>query len=162
MELEGFKIYVDRLRDGAIEKISEVFTSDFLCQRDESLSYQTDVNVVGEAYLAENDLILHLNVSTSAEVPCTICTKPVTVPVTLEGLYIVEPLEEIPSGIYSFREALRESIILEAPRFAKCGGEKCENEAEYTKYLKQKSVKESRSLSSNEEGHQPFKDLDLN
>lgn len=159
MENEGFKIYVDRLQEGAVEAIEEVFSSNFLEQKSEELSFEKDVAVKGNAYLADHELIVHLDVHTEAEVPCSICNNLVKVPIDLEGLYLVESLDKNSSGVYLFKEPLREAILLEAPSFAECQDGHCPKRKEFGGYLSEE--KKNSGLGESIDGYQPFKDLDL-
>ena len=56
---------------------------------------------------------------------------------------------------YNFKNLLRETILLEVPSFAECEGGSCPKRKEYNKYLK-----ESSNEQSEDEGYQPFADLD--
>jgi uncharacterized metal-binding protein YceD (DUF177 family) len=150
---EYFKIFVDQLRHGRVEKIEEQIPPDFLDVNEEELAFNHPVQLKGEAYLAENELILHWDAETIATIPCSICNQPVQVKVRLTNFYHSEPLAEIKAGIYHFKSLLRESILLETPFFAECEGS-CPKREEYNHYLKQSSNHEI------EERHNPFADLD--
>lgn len=153
---DAFKIYVEQLRDGHIEKIEESFLYDILDVHDKDLDYQDNIDVKGEAYLAEDNLILKLNVSTLAVLPCTICNDPVKVEVKIEGLYHAVPISEIKGAVFNFKEILREAVILETPAFAECKGN-CPHRKEVGKYLKKAPPKGEGK--SDDEGYQPFSDL---
>lgn len=148
-----FKIYIEQLREGNIEKIDESFPPEFLDVHDKDLDYQDPVVVRGEAYLAENELILHWNISTKAVLPCVICTEPVKIDIKVQGYYHTVPLAEIKGAIYNFKAALRDLIILETPAFAECEG-KCPRRKEVAKFLKKESPQ-----GKDEEGYHPFSDL---
>ena len=113
------------------------------------------MTVKGEAYLAEQSLILHLNIETFCKIPCSICNSPVRVPVQLKNFYHTVPLEEIRGGIYNFKELIREAILIETPHFAECNDGLCPRRQEIQKYLKD----ESKDTSA-EEGYHPFADLE--
>lgn len=148
---DSFKIYVERLRDGKQVQISEKFSPEFLDVNDEDLTFKKPVNVDGEAYIAGDSLILHLKIGTKGIVPCTICNKPVEVEIDLDDFYHAEPMSELKSGIFDFRDVLREAILLEVPAFTECKGN-CPSRKELKKYLK-------KSEKSSEEGYHPFADL---
>jgi len=152
---DSFKIYVEQLREGHIEKIEESFPPDFLGVHEKDLDYQDPVIVNGEAYLAEDELVINLNVSTQAVLPCVICTEPVKVDVQIQGFYYAMPVAEIKSGIFNFKEMLREIVILESPAFAECQG-KCPRRNDVAKYFKKELPGEDKS---EEEGYHPFSDL---
>jgi len=153
MQEDFFKIFVEQLRDGQIQAISEQFTSDFLEVCEEDLSFQDDVEVSGKAYLADDDLILQFDIETQAVLPCSICNVPVKVDVRVLHFYHVVPLSEVKSGIYNFKEILREAILLETPRFVECNQGKCPQRPELSVYLKKDSDKGTSE-------YHPFADLD--
>lgn len=153
---EAFKIYADQLRNGHIEQLDEKLAPDFMEIQDEDLTFLQPIEVTGEAYIADQELILHLNVYTQATIPCAICNEPVLVDVSLDGFYHAVPYEELKSGIYDYRHILREAILLETPRFGECEG-KCPKRKEIQKYLKKEGAIDDQSPP--EEGQQPFAHL---
>ncbi len=150
---DRFKIYVEQLRDGHTEQISEVFSPAFLEVQEDNLRYVEDVSVRGEAYLADDDLILNVSIQTSAQLPCIICNEPVAVPIHIEGFYHAEPLANIKSGIFNYKDVLREDVILETPKFAECQG-KCPQRKVMAKYFSKETEGPNQ-----EEGYHPFSDL---
>lgn len=138
---EGFKILVDRLKNGHVEEIKEEFASDFIDVHEERLAFESPVFVEGRAYLADADLIVCLDIATEAVIPCSICNEPVKVPIQLKGVYFNEPLAEIKTGIYSLIDPLREAILIETPTFTECGG-RCQKRKELEKYFKKPDSKE--------------------
>jgi uncharacterized metal-binding protein YceD (DUF177 family) len=153
---DAFKIYIEQLRDGQVEKLEETLSADFLDVHEKELTFPGPVKLAGEAYLAEDNLVLHLDVACSVELPCAICNRPVRSAIRIVGHYHTVPLEEAKSGIYSFREALREVILLETPQFAECNQGNCPERKEIAKYLKKPS---SAKNEEDEEGYQPFANL---
>ncbi len=151
---DRFKIYVEQLRDGHAEQINEVFSPDFLELQDKYLKYAEEVYVSGEAYLAENDLILNLNIKTKAQLPCIICNEPVTVPIDIHSFYHTEPVASMKGSVFNYKKVLREVIILESPPFAECNGN-CPQRKELNKYFAKDKGKEQNP----EEGYHPFSDL---
>lgn len=151
-----FKIYVEQLRDGHIEKIDEKLGAGFLDVQEKELSFEDPVLVKGEAYLAEENLILNLNAITQAIIPCAICNAPVKVEIEVKHLYHLEPLAEIKGSIFNFKELLREEILLALPGFTECEG-RCPRRKEIAKYL---AESEKEKASEEDEGYQPFADFD--
>ena len=152
---DRFKIYVEQLREGHEEKIHEKLTPDFLEIDDPDLVFETPIELDGSAYLADSELVIHWEIKTEAWIPCSICNEPVKIPIHIFNFYYSEPLAEITTGIYNFKELLRETILLEVPAFAECGGS-CPKRKEFNKYLKEAS----KQTTDQEEGYQPFADLD--
>lgn len=156
---DGFIIYINPLKKGKVEAIDQVFSPDFLDVREEDLEFKFDVAVKGEAYVADEDLILHLDIGTKATIPCSICNEPVDVDVELEGFYYVEPLINIKSGVFDMRETIRDAILLETPAFVECHGGTCPQRNQIEKYL-------THPMEEGEDGegigdYRPFKDLTL-
>lgn len=156
---DAFKIYVEQLREGHLEKIEETFPPTFIEVNEEDLSFVDPVTVTGEAYLAENELVLHFDISTMATIPCLICSSPVKEPIEIEGFYHSIPLGEIKGAVYNFKELLRESILLETPARAECNKGKCPQRQTLKKYLKEESPKKADN--DIQDGYKPFADLDL-
>ncbi len=155
---DAFKIYVEQLRKGHVEKLEETFPSDFLDVHESELRFPGPVTLKGEAYLANEDLVLHFDVSYSVELPCAICNQPVQQEVAIRGHYHHVPLTEVKGAVFNFREPLRELILLEIPLFAECHGDEegCPERKVIARYLKESS---SEIVEEEEEGYQPFADL---
>lgn len=155
---EALNIYVDRLMQGKVEEINRPLSPGFLDVDDPDLSFESDVLVQGEVYIAGEGLVFHLNISTIGKIPCSICNEICEVPIQVKGFYHVEPLENIRSGIFNMSGVIRENIILEMPSFVECHGGNCPQRKEFKKYLKKESS--SHQLDSEEEGYHPFSDLE--
>lgn len=151
---EGFKVFLEQLRDGKTKKISEVFAPEFLGIQDPELILDSKVFVNGEAYIAEEEVLVHLQVKTKAKLPCAICNEWVEKEIHLEDLYLAEPLTNIRGGIYNFKQALREEILLEIPLFVECHQGNCPERKEYERFFKTGQTNEE-----DEGGYKPFSDL---
>lgn len=150
-----FKIYIEQLRDGREEKIHEKLDPSFLDIHETDLVFDKPVELEGVAYLAEHELVLHWDIRTEVTIPCIICNESVTVPMHIQNFYYSEPIAEIKTGIYNFKDLLRETVLLEVPPFTECHDGKCPQRKEYQHFLK-----ESSDQFSDEEGYHPFADLD--
>lgn len=148
-----FKVYVDQLRDGQERQFNDTLSPDFLEIKELDLAFDKPVQLIGSAYLAEHELVLHWDIVTEATIPCSICNEPVMIPIHVKNFYYAVPLSEIKSGIYNIKDLLRETIVLEVPAFTECEGGNCPRRQEIKKYLKETSGQE-------DEGYQPFADLD--
>ena len=153
---DAFKIYIDQLRDGHTEKIDEKFDPKFLDVQEEDLRFDDPVEVNGEAYLADSDLVLHLDIQTWATIPCVICNEEVRVSIKIDDLYQTIPTAEIKSGIYNFQEMLRENILLMTPLFAECNNGQCPQRSELKKFFRDS---DSSGKNSEDEGYHPFAHL---
>lgn len=147
-----FRIYTDRLHDGHTEEFNEEVPPDFLEVSEEDLQFGDPVLFRGEAYTADDDLILHFTVSTAAKIPCSICNDPVKVEVGEFEFYHAEPMSEIRSGVFNFKELLREAILIEVPAFAECSQGQCPRRQELSKYLKDED--------EGDQVYHPFADLE--
>jgi uncharacterized metal-binding protein YceD (DUF177 family) len=151
-----FKIFVEQLREGHQRDFNEVLDPSFLEVGDEDLAFESPVTLKGEAYLAEQELIIHWDVKTKAFVPCSICNERVMVSIEINDFYHSEPLVEIKSSIYNFKELLREIIVLEAPLFVECNNGHCPHRAEYNQFFKEPSSPDEEE----DEGFHPFENFD--
>ena len=154
---DGFKIRTESLKDGHIEKIQEKFAPDFIDVVEDRLSFIDPIFVQGEAYLADSDLVIHLDIETQATIACSICNEPVKVPIQLNGSYFNEPLEEIKTGVFSIAEMVREAILIETPTFSECNGGVCPARKELEHYFR----KSDSSKNDEPDGYRPFENLKL-
>lgn len=157
---DTFKIYIEQLRDGRTEAIEEHYAPDFIDLKDDEAVFKRDVQVEGQAYLADGNLIIHLQVIAYVIVPCSICNRPVEVEISIPDFYHMEPAEEIKTGIFDFSEMLREAIVLEIPPFGECNSGNCPERAAIAKFLNVKSEKASSDIDG-DEGYQPFADINF-
>ena len=158
---ERFKIYPEHLRNGRVEDIEESFEADFIGVNDEDLQFKDTVTINGEAYLADENLILNLCVNATAVMPCVICNEPVEVPVDIDNLYYVESLAEIKNGYFSLQNMLREAVLVEAPKFAECRGGNCLAREVLEKFLKNAVSAAAPSEELEGDRYHPFADIDI-
>lgn len=154
--MESLKIYVDRLKNGQEHKIQETSSPDFLELDEEDLVFDDPVTLQGEVYTADDHLVIHLNIETSAHLPCSICNDAVHTPISIKGLYLTHPLSEIPGAIFDLTEEVRESILLQTPLFIECNNGKCPERENIKKFLKP----EQNIPEVGPDTHFPFADLD--
>lgn len=155
---DSFRIFVEQLREGHTEEIGETFSPEFLDVHEDELVFDQPVIVNGQVYLADEMLVLHLDIETKATIPCSVCNKPVEIDLSVKGFYHAVPLSEIKGAVYDLREILRETILLEIPLLAECRQGNCPQRKTMKKFLK----KEGSSGEGDEgEGYRPFADLDL-
>lgn len=151
-----FKIYIEQLRDGREEKLNEKLDPAFIDIQEADLRFDRPVELQGVAYMADDELVLHWDIRTEAVLPCTMCNEPVRVPIQINNFYYCEPASDIKTGIYNFKNLLRETILLELPGFAECHEGQCPKRKELKKYLKDPES----SSSDKEDVYHPFADLD--
>lgn len=131
-------IYVDRLADGEVEKFEGTISSAFLGT---DPGFQDTVSLSGEAYVAQDHLILKLQAKTAAKLPCSICNELTEVPLELTDFYHAEPLESIGSS-FDFSNLLREDLLLQLPQFAECEGN-CPEREKLKKFLNKPATVDS-------------------
>jgi uncharacterized metal-binding protein YceD (DUF177 family) len=152
--MEKFKIYIDRLKNGHVEKFKETVPSDFLDVEEEELSFPKSLEVNGEAYLADDHLVTHFSVHTSVKIPCSICNESVEIPISIQNAYSTISLEEIPSAIYDLTPEIREMTLLQIPLYTECQQGKCPERDQIKKFLHKDDPSPSSTV------HFPFADLD--
>ena len=150
---DAFKIFVEQLRSGNVEHLQEELSPEFLDIHEKELAFKDPVFLKGEAYLAEDNLILHFDISTFAELPCSVCNETVKVPIKVQNVYHHEPLSAIKGGVFNMLNALREAVLLEIPAFTECNSGNCAKRKELEKYIRKPQA------SSEEPGYRPFENL---
>lgn len=138
-----FKIYVDRLKDGQTEKIEEMAPPDFLDVHESELNFLEPVSVSGEAYLADDHLVMHLKIKTDAQMPCSICNDKLKFLIDIPDFYLAEKLEELKSPIFDYSSELREAILVQVPAYAECCNGRCPERESIKKYLKNSQPEET-------------------
>lgn len=153
---DHFKIWLNLLRDGSTQSLELEMPASYMAVDDPALAFKAPVFAEGEAYVAGDELIMHLDAKTEAIIPCSICSEPVIIPLECNGFYHAVPLSEIKGNFYDFRDIVRENLLLEVPLTAECGG-KCPERANLKQYFKQ-----GESKTDPDEGQQrPFSNLSL-
>ncbi|MES2121616.1 MAG: hypothetical protein V4492_02420 [Chlamydiota bacterium] len=122
--MDNLNIYIDRLKNAEPQQFDESLTPAFLELDGDELRFIDQILLKGEAYLVDDHLIVHLNVKAPATLPCSICNEHTRVDIDLKNVCLTIPLEEIKGAIHNIGANIRESILLQAPLFAECGG-KC-------------------------------------
>lgn len=130
------QIYVDRLKAGDSETIEIALDALFMDVKEADLDFSLPVEVKGEAYLAETELVIKLKAVTCATLPCLMCNEPVTCTIQVDDFYHVEPLSAIKGGIFNYGEPLREAILMQTPAFIECHQGKCPQREQMKKYFK--------------------------
>ncbi len=153
----SLKIYVEQLRGGKTQSLQESIAPSFLAIDEPELSFVDPVVIEGEAYLAHEELVVQVKVSTKARIPCRVCNELFKYDIVVPKLVHVQPIEGFKRGYFDISEMLREAILLEVPPIAECHGGHCPSRGELEGYLRQTVAEDSVE----EEGYHPFKDLDL-
>lgn len=153
---EQLKIYVDRLKDGHVEKINEKLLPNFIGIEDENLLFIDPVDINGEAYLADDRLVVHLNLLTYARSPCIVCNREVAIKLAVANYYHTEEIKNIKGAVFDLSDLLREMILLEVPQFVECRDGKCPERKQLEPFLKK-----SDSIKEDQREYHPFDQLSL-
>lgn len=154
-----FPIYIDRLKNGAVEAISEEIDPMILGLNDNEITCKDPIVVSGKAYLVEDFLIIHLKIKAKIYLKCALCSEVFPQELELDDVHEEESLDQLPQGIFDFSETIRQAIFLEVPFYPQCGGKECLNRKDYEKYLKKESKEGDKALDSDER-YSPFQSLD--
>jgi uncharacterized metal-binding protein YceD (DUF177 family) len=150
---EVFKIWVDRLGEGHVQKIDGSFDPLFLEIDERELKFPEPVQVTGEAYLADQHLVIHLKARTKATLPCAICNQMMDMELKIENFYHSEAIEEIPSAVFDFAAPLREALLIELPHYFECRGGNCLERESLAPYLRSAPKPDGKKINF------PFADL---
>lgn len=149
---DSFQIWVDRLKGGQIQKIEGPFDPAFLEIEEKELRFEAPIFTKGEAYVSKEHLILHLEASTFATMPCAICNEMISLKLESKNFYHAEPLKEIANAIFNFAPFLRTALLLELPKYVECNGGKCPVRSTLAPFLQPKPNPEKKT-------YFPFADL---
>jgi hypothetical protein len=148
--IEEFKIYIDRLKRGDVQKVEGNFAPDLLDLEEDEFQFNYPVKVRAEAYLADDHLVLNFSALTAFETPCAICSEFTKKQISVTNDYHTVPLSEIRAAVYDFGIALREALLVELPQVVECNNGDCPMRHEL---LKQDELKKKPN------GNFPFSDL---
>lgn len=158
MNIDASKIYIDRLKDGRIEKIAVSLPSVFLGIEEKELVFSKEAFVLGKAYLVEDNLVLRLSVRIEGMLPCLMCNEMSSFEVSIKERYFVQRLQDIKMSVFDFKKILREALLLEVPSTLECCGGSCPKRKRMLKYLKEKG---EEGVCSKDFAYYPFNDLDF-
>ncbi|GAB5412020.1 MAG: hypothetical protein ChlgKO_11340 [Chlamydiales bacterium] len=122
-------IYIDRLRNGESQEFSGQCTAEEIGLGDMELRFAEPIQFKIRAYATDDHALIHMNLSTIAELPCKICNEWTQIKINFETPAHATPLSEIRSRVYDFTPLLIENIVLELPQFTECQGNCPERDA---------------------------------
>ncbi|MGH7890018.1 MAG: YceD family protein, partial [Thermodesulfobacteriota bacterium] len=105
------KIFTEQLTSGKHESIELDLPSDFLSLNEKELTFTSPVHLKGEAYVADNHLILQLCAQAEVKMPCSICNEMTVMPLAAQEIFHTILLDDIESTIFDFTDIVREEII---------------------------------------------------
>lgn len=144
-------VRIGRLKAGQTEKIEEKIPVGYFDFPQSEMEFLGDVSLNGEAYVADDELVIRLDIEALVRIPCRICNEPVELPSKVKSFYHVQPLVEIKDDRFELKDLVRETLLLETVEYVECEG-KCPKREEFKKYLK-------GSDEVVEDTHRPFADL---
>ncbi len=151
--LDDFKILIDRLKGGHTQKIEEGLNPSFLGPEEQELRFCIPVKVQGEAYLTDDHLIIHLKAQTRVSMPCAVCNQMIEAELKVDNFYYTKAVEEIPSAVFDYSDALREALLIELPKTVECNGGKCPERVTMEPFLRSKTRSDKTT-------YFPFADMD--
>lgn len=153
---DHIKVYVERIRDGEVEELSEMLAPDFMDIHEQEMRFMDPVVLKGQAYVTDDWLIVSLHIQTAVQLVCSVCNEPFCYAIDIHDMVHDEPLENIRDGQFDILPLVRENILLEVPFYPQCGLTSCKKRSEIEPFLKQDKPPVEKA---EEHGHNPFKDL---
>ena len=150
---ETFKIFLDRLYDGKEQNLQDSIPKELLFVDEEELKFEGPVEITGKAYLAYDHLVIRINAKALVNLPCVICTQPVSFFLKVVDRTYSIPVEEISGKIFFFKDLLKEELLLEVPQRKECN-DLCKERENIAPFLKKDEQKD------NPEIHFPFSGLE--
>lgn len=132
--MDVLKIFIDRLKSEETEHIQQEVLPDFIDVHEADCDFSSPVQIQGEAYLANDHLVIHLKASTAASIPCRTCNGPLKTPVSVDFTHTVD-LTTLTNPVFDYSVDLREALLLQTPQFVECAS--CPERDTVNKYLKQ-------------------------
>jgi len=142
-----FTIPLDRLLNGKTHLIDQKISSDFMHLNEKDLIFKDPITIKGKAYLAQDDIILSINIYATSKITCSICNELTDFAINIENLYITQEIKEL-ENFWDYQEHVREIILLEIPPFLECNDGHCSKREQIDPYLKDEK-----------EDYYPFKEL---
>ncbi|HRW58399.1 MAG TPA: hypothetical protein P5048_02130 [Chlamydiales bacterium] len=136
------KIYIDRLDLGKEEKINESVDPIIMDIDENDLKFENPIITTGKVYLANDHLIFHLNIETTASMRCSICNELQPVKISIKKAFLTKQLDEIKGKEYNYSLDVRELILLEIPTYFECNKGNCPKRKTIQKFLKTSSAEQ--------------------
>ena len=134
--MKELHIYIDRLKTGQIERISESISSNFLEIDEQDLAFDKIFKLEAEAYLANDHLIIQFALNISAFIPCSICNAMTENFLKIDNTCFSIALSEIKGAVFDFTDEIRSTILNLVPSFSECNQGNCPDRPLLKKYLK--------------------------
>lgn len=120
---DSLKIYIDRLKDGHIEKIDESIDPCIIFADVTDIQFSGPIRISGDVYLADGEIIFLLDIHTQIVMPCSVCNENVAVNIDIIKVYNVLEMASVKGSVFDMRDMIREMVLLEVPTFVECHGQ---------------------------------------
>jgi len=137
MTVQSLLIFLENLKNGDIQKFEMSISPQFLEVNEPDLLFDHVVQVSGEAYLADVNLIFCFEASTIGKMPCAICNQMIPFSLKVQDYYHTEELVKIKNGQFDGSEIIRAALLIELPKKIECLGG-CLERANLAPYLHDK------------------------
>ncbi|KPK33540.1 MAG: hypothetical protein AMS24_00675 [Chlamydiae bacterium SM23_39] len=114
--------------------ITKSFSPDFLEIKEKDLTMDSLVKIDSRVYITNGYLIIDLTAKTEYKMHCSICNKLTSQPLEAKILLNI-PTKKIDNSIYSYKNDLRNALLLNIPNFVECE-KNCPNRKHIKKFLK--------------------------
>jgi len=131
------EIPVDSLNEKDFIINEKVFAKELEIFDEKELFFSKPFEIMGKAYIVDDDLIVNLDIKCSFSMPCLICNEYVEKEIIIKNLYISEKLSNI-NEKYNYKDEVRNATFLEIPSFIECL-DNCPKRDNFKKKLKQKN-----------------------
>jgi len=135
---ENFIINTDRLRNHKELKlkIDMSVPCDFLEIDEPGLDFNGIVEIKGETYIVDDQLILLLDAVVPFNMVCKICNGDAALTVQINNFYHVEDLTVLKKHYFDFGKVLREEILVAVPKYPECSGGNCPEREFMNQYIR--------------------------
>jgi hypothetical protein len=115
---------------------------------DDELQVTKPIVIKGRIYRTSEWLIIDASIRAVFNAACPLCNDSFELPVEIASWNHQQLISDVDGQTWDITEALRESILIEVPFFAQCGGSSCKNYKEVEPFIRADAPEEC--------GHQPF------
>lgn len=117
-------VFTERLRNG-LESL-EIFIDPAQLSGDiDVVDFVEPISVIGDVYLAGNDLVLCFDWKGKCTQPCVICNESMAREIDQKNQYITVFEEKIKCGVFDLFPNIREHIIMNIDAYGECNNGKC-------------------------------------
>ena len=121
--MEELKLYIDRLRACEYKKFSFTSTPEIMECEDEvdsDVLFEKNIDITGEATLANDHLMININIYTTVKNYCKICNEQISHELSISEKHIPFSLKTMKSGVFHLKSYVQELIFLNIPKYSEC------------------------------------------